>query len=91
MSRLAALAAFAIAFANPAAASISVRVAINYDNTVNTQYRLGDKPQGGSAPAGYTVAAWGDATECDIQDSAGTWTVTVANPGNEETGRLLGL
>jgi hypothetical protein len=47
-------------------AGLNVKVSLNYDSTVSTLYRDGDKPQGGSCPTGFTCAAIGTAPLCDV-------------------------
>ncbi len=75
------LLAFAMLLPLAASGDLSVKVAINFDGTVDTEYRDGDKPNtgGSGCPSGWTCAAIGDATTCDVEATdSDTWTITAS-------------
>ena len=80
MKRLLALAAL-LACA-PAIADLTVKVSPNFDATIDTQYRAGDKPSGSSCTT-WTAATKGDATiDCD-EVSASEINLTVSSSDEE--------
>jgi len=82
MKRLALLTALLLVGVS-ASAGLTVKVAINFDGTVSTLYRAGEKAQGGAPPTGWTCAVKGDATiDCD-EVSASSFTI-VASGTNDE-------
>ncbi len=71
-------------------AGVTIPCKLSFDGNCYTAYLNGDAPQGGSCPATYTCAAYGDGTVCDVDDNTGTWTVTAASPiGDEEGGCFI--
>lgn len=76
-----------LAFPIPVIASLSLWIPLDFDGTLSTEHR-GSKPQSGGCPSGFTCTSNGDTNICDIDDNAGTWTITAASGGDEE-GRCI--
>lgn len=66
-------------------AGFSIPISINFDGTVDTQYRDGSKPQGGSCPTGWTCTGIGDGT-CDVNEvDANTFNITASGSSDSNT------
>lgn len=74
-------------YAVSAAGGIAVKVGVNFDDTVSTLYRDGEKPQGGACLSGFTCAAMGTAPLCDVDAAdADTADIAVISENDEEGG-----
>lgn len=72
----------------PAFAGLSPPMALNYDLSVNSEFRAGNKPVAGAAcPTGWTCAAKGDGTE-DIDEVSATSFLMVTSGTNDEAGDI---
>lgn len=71
------------------AQALSVKVALNYDSTVDSTYRDGDKPiEDPGEPTTWTLGEKGDAANCQLSETSSTAISLVADGTREGTSTL---